>query len=264
MAPLEVNGRQVVQAGVAAVRVVPSFDELEDGGAGFSLAREAVAIDELAYEGSEEALAHGTVVAVTGRARGWPHAGVLAAKPESDCSVRRSLVGVVNGLAWSTLSQSHLQGGEHEFSTQVRGHRPTDDPAAPLATEPVRRHWGRAVAAELLLELDSAVGMGTSERSFALEVGVPRSTLRHWKARKEGLDADPLLVYLLGPRSSRRPPPPRHRRRARPPCPRPLSLAAPELVARLPAPAFPPRSTCPSCCVRSVCRSSGASMWCWF
>lgn len=66
-----------------------------------------------------------------------------------------------------------------------------------LATEPVRRHWGRAVEAELLLELDSAVGMGTSERAFALEVGVPRSTLRHWKARKEGLDADPLLVYFL-------------------------------------------------------------------
>lgn len=66
-----------------------------------------------------------------------------------------------------------------------------------LATEPVRRHWGRAVEAELLSELDSAVGMGTSERAFALEVGVPRSTLRHWKVCKDGLDADPLLVYFL-------------------------------------------------------------------
>ena len=66
-----------------------------------------------------------------------------------------------------------------------------------LAAEPVRRHWGRAVEAELLLELEAAIGLGSSERAFALEVGVPRSTLRHWQARKAGLDADPLLVYFF-------------------------------------------------------------------
>src|SRR5690349_8636945 len=36
-----------------------------------------------------------------------------------------------------------------------------------------------------------------SQRQFALEAGVPRSTLQHWKARKDGLDADPLVAEFL-------------------------------------------------------------------
>src|SRR5713101_3079301 len=31
----------------------------------------------------------------------------------------------------ATLPQSHVQSVQHEFGTQVRGHRPTDNPAAP-------------------------------------------------------------------------------------------------------------------------------------
>ena len=43
---------------VPTVRVVPALDELEDGHAGFHLAPEPPAVQELALEGGEEALAH--------------------------------------------------------------------------------------------------------------------------------------------------------------------------------------------------------------
>ena len=51
------EGRLVVQGGVATVRVVPPFDEVEDGEAGLDLGREPAAVEEFALEGREEALA---------------------------------------------------------------------------------------------------------------------------------------------------------------------------------------------------------------
>jgi hypothetical protein len=53
---------------MSAARIVPSLDELEDGPACFGLRAEAGSVDELAFEGGEEALAHGVVVAVADRA----------------------------------------------------------------------------------------------------------------------------------------------------------------------------------------------------
>ncbi len=38
------------------VRVVPALDEVEDGHPGLGLGREAAAVEQLAFEGGEEAL----------------------------------------------------------------------------------------------------------------------------------------------------------------------------------------------------------------
>lgn len=44
---------------------------------------------------------------------------------------------------------------------------------------------------------ETAWALGVSQRSFAAEQGVPRTTLQHWLQRKAGLDASPLLVAFF-------------------------------------------------------------------
>ncbi len=53
---------------MTAARIVPSLDEFEDGLACFGMRAGAGSVDELAFEGGEEALAHGVVIAVADRA----------------------------------------------------------------------------------------------------------------------------------------------------------------------------------------------------
>ena len=52
---------------MATVRVIPPFDVLEDRHAGLGLRRERALVDELAFEGGEEALGHRVVGAVANR-----------------------------------------------------------------------------------------------------------------------------------------------------------------------------------------------------
>src|SRR4051812_2290414 len=54
--------------------------------------------------------------------------------------------------------------------------------------------WGRTQAAELILQFETG---SCSQRAFAQEADVPRSTLQHWLKRKKGLDADPALVAFF-------------------------------------------------------------------
>src|SRR5258707_12039946 len=70
--------RQIVQAGMPPVRVVPAFDEVEDGHAGLDLGREATTIQQLALEGRKEALAEGIVVGVAHAPHGRPDARLAA------------------------------------------------------------------------------------------------------------------------------------------------------------------------------------------
>jgi hypothetical protein len=60
-----------------------------------------------------------------------------------------------------------------------------------------RKRWDRGEATELLAEFESAQDLGVSEREFAEERGVARSTLRSWSERKAGLDGDPALVEFF-------------------------------------------------------------------
>src|SRR5215471_18980179 len=58
--------RLVVERGVPMVRVVPPLDEVEDGDARLGRGGEAAAVEELALEGGEEALAEGIELALEG------------------------------------------------------------------------------------------------------------------------------------------------------------------------------------------------------
>jgi hypothetical protein len=74
---------------MAALRVVPALDEVEDGHPGLGLGAEAVAVEQLALERREEALAQGIVVAVAYRAHRRPHTRLLTAealgRAEAEC-----------------------------------------------------------------------------------------------------------------------------------------------------------------------------------
>src|SRR4051794_25812573 len=79
---------------MAAAAIVEAFDERERGIARLDLCLEPAAIEKLAFEGGEEALAHGIVVSVTDRTHRGAYARVTAAVAELNR-------GVLAGLKWS-------------------------------------------------------------------------------------------------------------------------------------------------------------------
>src|SRR3954447_16090399 len=54
--------------------------------------------------------------------------------------------------------------------------------------------WSRSQVAELVLQFEAS---HSSQRAFAQQVGIPRSTLQHWLKRKQNLDADRALVAFF-------------------------------------------------------------------
>jgi len=59
--------------------------------------------------------------------------------------------------------------------------------------------YTRTIIAEKLAELNrlQAAESDTSERQLIEMVGIPRSTLRHWQARQENIDADPAVAAFF-------------------------------------------------------------------
>src|SRR5208283_2048966 len=84
VAPFVVDWRQIVESGVAAMGVVPALDELEQRHARRGLSVETAAVEQLAFERGEKALAHGIVEAITDRAHRGSHASLPAAHSEGD------------------------------------------------------------------------------------------------------------------------------------------------------------------------------------
>src|SRR2546425_1083676 len=81
-----------------AARIVPAFDEVEDGKARLYLGAEPLAIEQLALEGREEALAQGVVVRVADAAHRRPDASLATPLAERDRRVLAALVGVMNDV----------------------------------------------------------------------------------------------------------------------------------------------------------------------
>jgi len=65
------------------MRIVPALDEVEDGHPGPGPVSEAVLLEELAFEGGEEALAERIVVGVAAGAHRRTHPGMLAPQAPS-------------------------------------------------------------------------------------------------------------------------------------------------------------------------------------
>lgn len=58
--------------------------------------------------------------------------------------------------------------------------------------------WSRAAATQLVYDFEQErVRRGVSQRAFARERGVPRTTLQSWLGHKASLDADPVLVAFF-------------------------------------------------------------------
>ena len=63
-----------------------------------------------------------------------------------------------------------------------------------VASEKIK--WQRDDVASKIVDFEQAKHK-QSQRQFAIEQAVSRSTLRHWLARKESIDASPVLIEFL-------------------------------------------------------------------
>lgn len=59
------------------------------------------------------------------------------------------------------------------------------------------QNWKREETVAHVVAFESEAATGTSQRAFALEHGVPRSTLQYWLARKSTIDASEVLVSFF-------------------------------------------------------------------
>ena len=65
------------------------------------------------------------------------------------------------------------------------------------ATAIDRKRWSREEIAEKLDAFEQGYPRIPSQRQWAEDLGIPRSTLQHWLQRKEAIDADPELVAFF-------------------------------------------------------------------
>lgn len=64
---------------MAAMGIVPSFNEFKDRAARLYWILKTAAVQQFTFKRGEKTLAHGVVEAVTYRTHRWPHAGIVAA-----------------------------------------------------------------------------------------------------------------------------------------------------------------------------------------
>ena len=99
------RGGEISRPRVTAMRIVPPLQELEDSHSCLGLRPEPLAIEQLAFQGREEALAHRVVVAVAGRFHRGADTGFLAPFSEGDRGVLASLVGMLDDCGETAAPQ---------------------------------------------------------------------------------------------------------------------------------------------------------------
>jgi hypothetical protein len=73
----------------------------------------------------------------------------------------------------------------------------SDADATPDLEPSKQRRWQRGAVATTLSSYEQAVPATSSQRQFALDASVPRTTLQYWLARKETLDASPAVIAFF-------------------------------------------------------------------
>src|SRR2546428_121102 len=131
MSLLENYRGQVREGGMAAARVVPAFDEVEDGQARVGVSREAVPIEQLALEGREEALAEGVVVGVADASHRRRAAGGGTPRAEGERGVRAAVARMINDVGRPALREGNTQPRHNQLGPEMGGHRPADDAPTP-------------------------------------------------------------------------------------------------------------------------------------
>ena len=167
VAPLEGDGGLLTKAPVTTMGVIPSLDELEDCASRLVMVVEVRAVEQLAFEGGEEALGHGVVEAVPDRAHRRDHAPSPAAFTEGEGGGLAALdrtcaeVAALRGERWSRhgrtrLAPGHLMGGEWSTAlggcgTVMRHFSPTAPFAAPEAVAALALGMAVPAASRLLV-----------------------------------------------------------------------------------------------------------------
>ena len=59
------------------------------------------------------------------------------------------------------------------------------------------QHWEREICIANVVDFEQASAQGMSQRAFADQQGVPRTTLQYWLSRKHTVDAAPALVAFF-------------------------------------------------------------------
>jgi hypothetical protein len=72
-----------------------------------------------------------------------------------------------------------------------------EEDATPDAQPSKPRRWRRPVIAQTMAAYEASVPALCSQRQFALEACVPRTTLQYWRSRKDSLDASPLVIAFF-------------------------------------------------------------------
>ena len=109
---------------MATVRIVPTFDELEERQTGRGARAKGAAVQEFALQSSEKALAQGVVETISDRTRGRTDTCPAATLAEGKGGILTALVTRMNNVLRAALVQCHLEGIEHQFGPQMRGHGP--------------------------------------------------------------------------------------------------------------------------------------------
>src|SRR5271163_1870184 len=115
---------------MTAMWIVPTLDELKDRHARVDLGFEVTAVEEFAFEGSEEALAHSIVEAVAHRTHRRAHARLITTFAKGQRSILAAMIGMMNHGGGTALADGHVERLEYQFRTEMGGHGPTDDSAA--------------------------------------------------------------------------------------------------------------------------------------
>ena len=92
---------------------------------------ETAPIDQLAFEGGEETLAHCIVVGVADRTCRWTNAGFLAVIAESDRRGLRTAIRMMDDIVGLLGRERHVEGVEHDAGLQIGREGSSDDPARP-------------------------------------------------------------------------------------------------------------------------------------
>ena len=172
----------------------PPLDELEDGHPCFGMGAEPPAVEQLAFESGEEALAHGIVVAIPDRSGGRAHAGVPALLAEGERGVLRSL-----SEWWITPSGRRCQRAmSRAWSTrcvpQVVGHGPAHHAASEgFQHDGEEQETGPSNARRSICTSSptasrsgvwSAIGFALQHRGTSLGAGTGEFRLRHSTVRR--------------------------------------------------------------------------------
>src|ERR1019366_9632601 len=111
---LVVHRRAITQRRMTAIRVVPTLQPGKHGPSRIDLAMEALAVDDLSFQGGEKRLGHRVIVSIADTAHRGPDARLRAALAKGVAGVLAAAGRVMGYPPWPAPRDRHVQGGPHQ------------------------------------------------------------------------------------------------------------------------------------------------------